>query len=37
MDHPDQGLGAYSAYGLRAKIPTIPSRRDMSTGFAMWY
>ena len=25
------------AYGLRARIPTMPSRRDTSTGFAMWY
>ena len=26
-----------SAYGLRAKIPTMPTRRDTSTGFTMWY
>jgi len=27
--------GTFRAYGLRAKIPTMPTRRDRSTGFAM--
>jgi len=27
----------HGAYGLRARIPTIATRRDMSGGFGMWY